>query len=357
MGRASHPLPPPQATAATRLHYFNCAAGRGERSGRAHRARPATSRHTRCAWSTTPRRPTQDPFAVDRGARRLRSAARRGRVLLQGRVRPRFRLRAAPPDCPPDLPAPPPINYLAKDYGSFRTILLDRLNQLLPDWAGNERSRHGRRARRADRLCRRPAQLSAGRGRYGSLSATARSRISLRRHALLVDYRSTTAATRAPGCRLQAQRRCPSRPDRDALLHLRAGHAASLAVGAGTKRPRSIAGVVVFEPMQDAHSSPSTTRCSSTPGATPIAACRKARRRRRCSAVIPNLQAGDVLIFQEVLGPQTGDAGRCGHPPSLRGAAYGGRHARTARAIRSSIRSSRRAPALRSPRPRSRRRR
>ena len=31
---------------------------------------------------------------------------------------------------------PPPINYLAKDYGSFRTLILDRLNQLLPTWGG-----------------------------------------------------------------------------------------------------------------------------------------------------------------------------------------------------------------------------
>ncbi len=43
-----------------------------------------------------------------------------------------FDCAPADADCPPDLPTPPPINYLAKDYGSFRTILLDRLNQLLP---------------------------------------------------------------------------------------------------------------------------------------------------------------------------------------------------------------------------------
>jgi hypothetical protein len=47
---------------------------------------------------------------------------------------PDFDCAPQSPDCPPDLPAPPPINYLAKDYGSFRTVLLDRLNQLLPNW-------------------------------------------------------------------------------------------------------------------------------------------------------------------------------------------------------------------------------
>ena len=41
---------------------------------------------------------------------------------------PYFDCKPADADCPPDLPTPPAINYLAKDYGSFRTILLDRLN-------------------------------------------------------------------------------------------------------------------------------------------------------------------------------------------------------------------------------------
>lgn len=49
---------------------------------------------------------------------------------------PDFDCKPQPPDCPPNLPAPPPINYLAKDYGSFRSIMLDRLNQLIPSWGG-----------------------------------------------------------------------------------------------------------------------------------------------------------------------------------------------------------------------------
>ncbi len=56
---------------------------------------------------------------------------------------PEFDCAPAAPDCPPDLPAPPPINYLAKDYGSFRTVLLDRLNQLLPAWKAPARPAWG----------------------------------------------------------------------------------------------------------------------------------------------------------------------------------------------------------------------
>ncbi len=36
--------------------------------------------------------------------------------------------------CPSEPPEQPEINYLAKDYASFRKLILDRLALLLPDW-------------------------------------------------------------------------------------------------------------------------------------------------------------------------------------------------------------------------------
>jgi len=36
--------------------------------------------------------------------------------------------------CPPEIQAEPEINYLAKDYASFRQLLLDRLAVTMPDW-------------------------------------------------------------------------------------------------------------------------------------------------------------------------------------------------------------------------------
>ena len=41
---------------------------------------------------------------------------------------------AAQPACPPATYDEPAINYLAKDYSSFRQVLLDRLAITLPDW-------------------------------------------------------------------------------------------------------------------------------------------------------------------------------------------------------------------------------
>src|SRR5262249_59062985 len=40
--------------------------------------------------------------------------------------------------CPPPLREQPDINYLAKDYASFRQLILDRLALIMPDW----RERH-----------------------------------------------------------------------------------------------------------------------------------------------------------------------------------------------------------------------
>ncbi|HMQ56816.1 MAG TPA: putative baseplate assembly protein, partial [Anaerolineae bacterium] len=37
-------------------------------------------------------------------------------------------------DCPPDPLPEPEISYLAKDYASFRQLLLDRLSVMMPDW-------------------------------------------------------------------------------------------------------------------------------------------------------------------------------------------------------------------------------
>lgn len=83
----------------------------------------------------------------------------------------------------------PEISYLAKDYATFRQLILDRLALTMPDW----RERHipdvgvalvEILAYAADYLSY--AQDAAGTEQYLD---TARQRISVRRHARLVDYR------------------------------------------------------------------------------------------------------------------------------------------------------------------------
>jgi hypothetical protein len=91
--------------------------------------------------------------------------------------------------CPPERHAEPEINYLAKDYASFRQLLLDRLALTMPAW----------KERHVPDIGIALVELLAYTGDYLSYYQdavateayldTARQRISVRRHARLVDYR------------------------------------------------------------------------------------------------------------------------------------------------------------------------
>jgi hypothetical protein len=82
----------------------------------------------------------------------------------------------------------PEIDYLAKDYGSFRRLMLDRISQLLPQW----RERHPADVGIAliELLAYVGDQLSYQQDAVATEAYldTARRRTSIRRHALLVDY-------------------------------------------------------------------------------------------------------------------------------------------------------------------------
>lgn len=94
-----------------------------------------------------------------------------------------------PAQCPPDPTPPPEIDYLAKDYASFRQLMLDRLALVMPDW----------RERHASDIGIALVELLAYTGDHLSYYQdavateayidTARERISVRRHLRLVDYR------------------------------------------------------------------------------------------------------------------------------------------------------------------------
>src|SRR5450631_1336727 len=100
----------------------------------------------------------------------------------------------SPADCLPDTCCPgapqpkPDINYLAKDYEGFRQVLLDRLAVTTPAWTETHAADLGialveTLAYAADHLSYQQDAVSTE-----AYLGTARSRISLRRHAKLVDY-------------------------------------------------------------------------------------------------------------------------------------------------------------------------
>lgn len=104
-------------------------------------------------------------------------------------------------ECPTDLDCQPQhdcaepgqvaadINYLAKDYASFRRLLLDRMAALSPGWQERSPADLGITlvellAYVADRLSYRQDAIATE-----AYIGTARRRVSVRRHARLVDYR------------------------------------------------------------------------------------------------------------------------------------------------------------------------
>jgi len=90
--------------------------------------------------------------------------------------------------CPPAPPDEPKIDYLAKDYASFRRLMLDRMSLLAPDWT--ERSAADLGITLVELLAH-VADLQSYHQDAAATEAyigTARRRISVRRHARLVDY-------------------------------------------------------------------------------------------------------------------------------------------------------------------------
>jgi hypothetical protein len=89
---------------------------------------------------------------------------------------------------PPELPEPE-INYLAKDYAGFRQLILDRLSLLLPEW--KERHVPDLGITLVELLAYTGDYLSYYQDAVGTEAYldTARKRISVRRHARLVDYK------------------------------------------------------------------------------------------------------------------------------------------------------------------------
>jgi hypothetical protein len=90
--------------------------------------------------------------------------------------------------CPPQPATAPNINYLAKDYGSFRQLMLDRMAVTVPGW--QERNPADLGVALVELLAYAGDQLSYYQDAVATEAylGTARRRISVRRHARLLDY-------------------------------------------------------------------------------------------------------------------------------------------------------------------------
>jgi hypothetical protein len=212
---------------------------------------------------------------------------------------------AAAPVCPPAAAAHPQIDYLAKDYQGLRRLMLDRLSLLVPGWAERSEADVGIAlvellAYAADNLSYRQDAIASE-----AYLSTARQRVSVRRHARLVDYWLHEGCNARAWVCLSVAGANIALPKGTPLLTRTPGLPTEVAPDSRELREALTAGALVFETAHDAtlHSQLNTLHfytwgdggCSLPRGST------RATLRERLDA----LQVGDVLVFEEVVSPTT----------------------------------------------------
>ncbi len=239
-------------------------------------------------------------------------------------------------DCPQDLDCATPcvcepidliepeINYLAKDYGSFRQLILDRLAVLIPDWA----------ERHVPDLGIALVELQAYVGDYLSYYQdavateayleTARQRISVRRHVRLVDYVLHEGCNSRAWISVEVQSNMPALDSTDIAFITGLNNA--LPSGQAVLNWNDLRQVPgqsyeVFEPLPS-HPSRQLSFCSSrseilfytwgeqecclAKGSTSATLLDRWASGKGSARALDSLAVGDVLIFEEVIGSKTG---------------------------------------------------
>jgi hypothetical protein len=214
-------------------------------------------------------------------------------------------------ECPSEPVVEPRIDYLAKDYASFRRLMLDRLAVVMPDW--RERSPADVGVMLVETMAYVADHLSYFQDAVATEAylGTARRRVSVRRHARLLDYFVHE------GCNARAW---------VCVEVASGGDADGATLSAGTRLLTGALGVpptldptrlddalrtapVVFESL---HAFAPTAPRNRIPFYTwsDEACClpQGATRATLEDTAGTQLEVGDVLVFEAVLDPATGDA-------------------------------------------------
>ena len=213
--------------------------------------------------------------------------------------------------CPAPVPATPNFSYLAKDYASFRSLMLDRMSTIIPAWTERNPADLGIVL----------VELLAYVGDYLSYQqdavateaylATARRRTSVRRHVKLVDYPMLDGRNARAWIHFEVsadftlnQTTFNGLPQQ--ILTQGSFPGPFISVPSDTYNQALTENPQVFELMEQgdffvAHNQMQLyawgdRQCCLPAGATSA----------WLNGAYPNLQPGMVLIFQEATGPQTG---------------------------------------------------
>jgi Baseplate J-like protein len=235
----------------------------------------------------------------------------------------------AGPECPLPVVEEPAFDYLAKDYASFRRLLLDLLPQLNPRFVERNPSDVG--IALIELLAYLGDQLSYFQDAVGNEAylSTLRRRISARRHAKLVDYRMHDGRNAWTWAQFAVDGPCtlPAPPWTTKIVtRLRANPARMPAASApglfldpgvvtvqAIERDPSFAGAAIFETAHGAELDPAHNEIRlhawgnedcCLPTGTTDAYLYSVRAGQ--AVVRPRMKAGDFLLLEEVLGPATG---------------------------------------------------
>ena len=215
------------------------------------------------------------------------------------------------------------INYLAKDYASFKQLMLDRMSLVVPEW--QERNAADLGIALVELLAYAADYLSYRQDAIGTEAylRTARKRTSVRRHARLVDYHMHEGVNARAWIRIEIGDDSDGQVlkkyfvDDDPENPLRNRLKTSFLTGAGSSQVMKHqekefaaslqSGSVVYELMYDlplytAHNeiefyTYGDARCCLPKGATEAV----------LRGHFPNLQRGDLVMFVEKQGPETGN--------------------------------------------------
>jgi hypothetical protein len=199
-------------------------------------------------------------------------------------------------ECPPEKRIEPELDYLAKDYASFRRLMLDRLSAITPQW--RERNPADAHIALVEMLAYAGDHLSYYQDAVATEAylGTARKRVSVRRHARLLDYFMHDGANARTWLFLEASA--------SFVLPAKTAFATkgeiSNAPGPGT--------AIVFETMHDVRLFPARNKIlfhtwSDTECCLPRGATRATVKDSPALFLKPH----DLLLLEEIVSPTTGN--------------------------------------------------
>ena len=211
------------------------------------------------------------------------------------------------PACPPPPAAGPVLNYLAKDFPSINQLMLDRMSVTVPAWS--ERNPADVMVMLTEVLSYVADYLSYQQDAVATEAylGTARLRVSVRRHARLVNYHMHDGCNARVWARVQVTADL-ALPAHTPLLTAVAGLPAVIAPGSANLAAAISAAATVFETMSAQqlyadHGCMDFYTWDAVPCCLPSGATSAT-----LSGAYPHLSAGDVLILAEIADPQLGIA-------------------------------------------------